>query len=246
MEAANRVLRRRLRGAPPWRGLGAPDACEREPGPVAVLECERRFAEPLRGRIVGDALLDEALGPVADRAFRNAEYGLLRLADSEPAGRRALPGEKGEDRARMAGPIAIVKVIGAGIVEIDRLLHQAQAERSGIEIEVAARRTCNGRDMMDAAGHAPLRFGVLLVVVGVTTVERDDFGSRFQSVADCMPLRARGQLWLRQPCDQRLADLRSTQADPMTSSCSHGIAPDKARHHWAADGLSRRSARRLE
>src|SRR5208282_2101834 len=129
--------------------------CEGEPGPVAVLEREGRFAEPLGRRIMVDALLDETLGPVADRAFRDAEDGLLRFADSKPAGRRALPGEKGENRAGMARRIAVIEVIGAGVVEIDGLLHQAQAKRSGEEIEVAARRARNAGHMMDAGRHAP-------------------------------------------------------------------------------------------
>ena len=86
MEAADGVFGRHAACAPTGFGLEAPDAGQREPGPVAVLERERRFAEALGGRIVGDALLDEALGPVADRALRNAEDGLLRRADPE-AGR---------------------------------------------------------------------------------------------------------------------------------------------------------------
>ena len=68
-------------------------------------------------------------------------------------------GKKSEDRARMAGFVAVIEVIGAGIVEIDRFLHQSQTERSGIEIEVAARRPCNAGHMMDAAQHTLLRFG---------------------------------------------------------------------------------------
>jgi hypothetical protein len=61
----------------------------------------------------------------------------------------------------MAGFVAVMEVIGAGIVEIDRFLQQSQTERSGIEIEVAARRPCNAGHMMDAARHTPLRFGGL-------------------------------------------------------------------------------------
>jgi hypothetical protein len=197
VEAANRVFHGHFRGAPSGRALAALGAREREPGPVAVLERERGFAEPLDGRIMGDALFDEALGPVADRAFRNAEYGLLRFADSEPAGRRALPGEKGEDRARMAGRIAIVEVIGAGIVEIDRLLNQAQAERPGIEIEVAARRARDAGHMMDAARHglSVLACYSLLRAQRRSSAMNPARGSR--ALADCMPLRARGQLWLQ-------------------------------------------------
>ena len=58
----------------------------------------------------------------------------------------------------MASRIAVVQMIGARIVEIDRLLHQAQAKRSGVEIEVPARRARDARHMMDAARHALLPF----------------------------------------------------------------------------------------
>ena len=146
--------------APAGLGLEALDAGQGEPRPVGILERERRCAEALDGRVVGDALLDQALGPVTDRALRNAEHGLLRFADAEPSGRGPLPGEKGEDRARMAGRVAVIEVIGAGIVEIDRLLHQAQAKRARVEIEVPARGACDARHMMDAARHASLPFAV--------------------------------------------------------------------------------------
>ena len=86
VEASNGMFRGNAASAPSRFGLDALDAAERQPGPVLILERDRRCAEALHGRIVGDALLDQALGPVADRAFRNAEDGLLRLSDPEPAG----------------------------------------------------------------------------------------------------------------------------------------------------------------
>ncbi len=51
-----------------------------------------------------------------------------------------LPGEEGEDRAGRAGLVAVIEVPGAGIVEIDRPLHQPQAERAGVEADIAAGR----------------------------------------------------------------------------------------------------------
>src|SRR5271165_6852564 len=160
METADRVFRGYAAPIPCRFLLDALDAAQRKASSVEVFEREPRLAEALGWRVMADPLLDEAMGPVADRAFRYAEGGLLRFADSGPAGRRAVPGKEGENRAWMAGRIAVIQVIGAGIVEVDRLLHQAQAERSRIEIEVPARRACNGRNMMDAAEHAPLLFGV--------------------------------------------------------------------------------------
>src|SRR5260370_42434046 len=102
MGAGNWVLRRARGGAPSRPGFDSVDAHKRKPGPVAILEGQRRFAEALDRLFVVDALLDEALRPIADRAFRNAENSFLRFADSEPAWRRVFPGEESEDCSRMA------------------------------------------------------------------------------------------------------------------------------------------------
>ena len=102
------------------------------------------------GRLVRHALLDETVRPVADGALRHPEHGLLGLADAEPARSGMLPREEGQDRAGLAGLVAVVEVVGAGIVEVDGLLDQAQAERAGVEVEVAAGRARDGRDVVDA------------------------------------------------------------------------------------------------
>ena len=94
VEAANGMLHGHAACAPSRLGLDALHAGKRQSDPVLILERDRRSAEALGGRIVSDALLDQALGPEADRAFRDAEDGLLRLPDPEPAGRRALPSEE--------------------------------------------------------------------------------------------------------------------------------------------------------
>ena len=96
----------------------------------------KRFA----GASCVHALLDEAMRPVAEGAFGHAERGLLGLADAEPARRGMLPREEGQDRAGPARLVAVIEVVGAGIVEVDGLLDEPKAERAGVEVEVAARR----------------------------------------------------------------------------------------------------------
>ena len=49
-----------------------------------------------------------------------------------------------------AGLVAVIEMIGAGIVEVDGLLHEAQPERAGVEVEIAARRSRDRGDMVDA------------------------------------------------------------------------------------------------
>ena len=57
--------------------------------------------------------------------------------------------------AILLGLVAIVEVVGAGIVEVHGLLHQPQPEGAGVEREIPAGIAGDGRDVMDAgvAGH---------------------------------------------------------------------------------------------
>ena len=66
MKAADCVLDRNIATAPPRLGFDPLRARERKPGPVAVPEGQRSFAEALDRGIMPDALLYEAMGPVAD------------------------------------------------------------------------------------------------------------------------------------------------------------------------------------
>ena len=87
-------------------------------------------------------------------AFGHAERRLLRLADAGPSRRHMRPGEEGQDRAGPPGLVAVVEVVGAGIVEVDGLLDEPQAERPGVEVDVAAGVAGDRRDVVDAVlGH---------------------------------------------------------------------------------------------
>ena len=54
------------------------------------------------------------------------------------------------DRARLAGLVAVVEVVGAGVVEVDGLLDEPEPERAGVELDVPARRARDRRDVVDA------------------------------------------------------------------------------------------------
>ena len=84
-----------------------------------------------------DAVFDEAVRPITDRACRNAECRLLRQADAATPGRRMLPRKEREYGAGMADPVAVIEMISAGIVEIHRLLDEAQPNDARIEIQIA-------------------------------------------------------------------------------------------------------------
>src|ERR1700730_7157173 len=73
------------------------------------------------------------------------------MSSAVPGGRRRLPPLKeGEDGAGMADPVAIVEMIGAGIVEVHRLLDEAQPDDARVEIQTARGLAGNGRDVMNA------------------------------------------------------------------------------------------------
>jgi hypothetical protein len=68
-----------------------------------------------------------------------------------------LPREEGQDGARLAVLVAIIEMIGGGIVEIDGLLHQAKAKRPRVELHISRRFPGDRCDVMDA------RHGVVLL-----------------------------------------------------------------------------------
>jgi len=137
VKAAHRVLGGNGAGAPCRLGFGARDADQRQAHAVGIGERQHGFAEALFRRLMSDAVLDEPVRPVADRACRHAECRLLRQANAAASRGRVLPRKECEDGAGMTDPVAVIEVIGAGIVEIHRLLDEAQADDTRIEIQVA-------------------------------------------------------------------------------------------------------------
>src|SRR5271169_5978556 len=129
MEATDRVFSRNVAIAPTSFVLGAGDGDQGEAHPVRIGERQNGFAEALFERFVGDTLLDEAVGPIADRSRGNPEGSLLGLTDASAAGCGIFPRKECQDVARVTGFIAVIEVISAGIVEIDRLFDEPKAKR---------------------------------------------------------------------------------------------------------------------
>ena len=150
VESADRVLRRHIAIAPAGLVLDAGNSYQRETHTIGISEREHRFAGPLLQRLMGDALFDEPVSPVAERTGRHAEGRLLRLANAAASWRSAFPWEEGKDCSWAAGLVAVIEMIGTGVVEIDRLLDEAKAERAGIKAIVSQAVTGDGSDMMDA------------------------------------------------------------------------------------------------
>jgi hypothetical protein len=60
----------------------------------------------------------------------------MGFADATAAGRSCRPREERQDRARTAGLVAVIEVIGRWIIEVDRFFDEAQAEVARVEVEI--------------------------------------------------------------------------------------------------------------
>src|SRR5580658_5441270 len=69
-----------------------------------------------------------------------------------------LPREEREDRSRMSDLVAVIQVVGPRIIKVDRLLDEAQPERTGVEVEIAVGPSRDSGHVMDARhGHSLLQ-----------------------------------------------------------------------------------------
>src|SRR4030095_6328043 len=76
-----------------------------------------------------------------------------RAGDLPVAGSARRHATRGEERQESPGRsrgIAVIEVVGEGVVEIHRELHQAQAQSSHIEVQVALRISGDRRDVVDS------------------------------------------------------------------------------------------------
>jgi hypothetical protein len=60
----------------------------------------------------------------------------VAVVSPAPLHGRQAPGEEGQDRGGRPGQVSVVEVVGAGIVEVDGLLNQPQAQDTGVEVDV--------------------------------------------------------------------------------------------------------------
>ena len=73
--------------------------------------------------------------------------------------------ERRPQRAGRAAFVAVVEVVDAGAVEVDRLLDEAEAERADTEVEVGLCVVDSGRDVVEAEDGSGHRCGIELVGV---------------------------------------------------------------------------------
>ena len=90
------------------------------------------------GALGGDVGIGQACCPEVERLLgRHAPLDGVDHAVAGLAEGRAGELEEGQDRARGAALVAEVQVVDVGLVEVDRLLDQAQAEHARVEVDVA-------------------------------------------------------------------------------------------------------------
>jgi hypothetical protein len=80
---------------------------------------------------------DEAFCPEPEAGLWDGKHCLANLSNPDAAGRGLLMGEECQDRAGAALMVAEIQMMGARIVEVDRLLDQAQPENVAVKGEIA-------------------------------------------------------------------------------------------------------------
>lgn len=122
---------------------------------IVVLELEGWVAE-LFDLIERDFVFAEAVDPVVQGVFRDREGHRGGLASTDGSVGALGPGEEGEEGSRVALRVAVVEVVGAGVVVVDCDFDEAEADDAGVEIDVAlgvAAHSGDVVDALDAVGH---------------------------------------------------------------------------------------------
>ena len=136
--------------ADPLRTVVIPDLDQRKTVAIGACKMQALVAEGLIGLQAIDTGFGKTVLPVAERSFRNGKQRRANLAGAGTAAGDVREREIGHDGARRADLIAIIEMINVRRVEIDRLLHPAQAERIGEKAVVLARARRHRRDVVQA------------------------------------------------------------------------------------------------
>src|SRR5262249_40620953 len=236
VKSADRMVDGNVAALPRWLGLGTWNANQGSVHAIGIDERQSRFAKTLFNPVVGDAFLNKAMRPIAERGRGHAKCGLLRLTDTRTSLHGVLPGEEREDRTGVADLVAIVKVIGRRIIEVDRFLHEAKPENAGVEVEVALRLSRDGGHVMNA-GHCALHISERsrhTTARGLLTVEPSSFAGNIRG----------GDQTTEGPRHAGIVGVSRPPA-PTLSRFSCGADADRARAlcSWATATITARSRR---
>src|SRR5690242_720385 len=104
--------------------------------------------------LVLDPVPNEPLHPEADRAGQDREGDHRDLARADPSAACTWPREERHDAPRRADLVTVVEVVRLRIVEVDRALHEPEAEDAGVEVDVTLRIAGDRGDVVDALDFA--------------------------------------------------------------------------------------------
>src|SRR4051812_46406043 len=97
-----------------------------------------------------DSMLAEPNHPAVDRFRRHREgYRIDHAAACASASGHDERKER-ENCTRTSGSVAVIEMIGSGVVEVHGLLHEPKAKNLGVEIDVGLRIDGDRRDVMNA------------------------------------------------------------------------------------------------
>src|SRR5690606_22579781 len=116
---------------------------------VGIDEGQVFLSEVNRRLVVNDIFFIKTLRPKIKASFGNRIADLRSHARTSPTlGSAVAPREKRQDGSRASHLVAEVKVIGSGIVKVDGLFDEPQAERPGIKVEIALGVAGDRRDVV--------------------------------------------------------------------------------------------------
>jgi hypothetical protein len=139
MQAADRMLGRDVSDPVPTGSMITNRGHQIDHHAIGVAEGEDLFLIARTRGVAVNAQRLEAFMPPAQRGSRNAERCRRRHPGTLAALRNTRPGKEGQQTRGAALLISVIQVIGVRGVEVDRLLDQAEPERSGVEVHVGLR-----------------------------------------------------------------------------------------------------------
>ena len=112
------------------------DRRDLESEPVRIAKSDHGTRETRERPVDVDAPLGEPNHPAVQGFSRHREgHGIDHAAAAAAAAGRHERKER-ENRAGMSRRVAVIEMIGAGVVEVDRLLDQSKAEKARVEVDI--------------------------------------------------------------------------------------------------------------
>src|SRR5262249_39766471 len=134
--------------------------------PVRIAKSDRWTRETAERSVDVDAPLGKPNYPAVQGFRRRRERHCIDHAASAAAAASRHERKERENRARMSRLVSVIEMIGAGIVEVDRVLDQSKADNLRVEVDICLRIDGDRRHVVNAANS--LNHGVHLGSVPIS------------------------------------------------------------------------------